>query len=589
MAKKKTQESIQPTEKQNNADNYASLAQGMKQLSSEYGNLPIDSVFSAFMGAGGGKIWGTAFRGMPEIQNTRVKRINTTPADFSKDEISDMLENPEQNEKNLRAVSASLSTTTKTYDLIIQTYANIMSYFWYVYPTNIPDGMSKEAIRREYALAYKIAKAIGPEIEGHKATGLAMKYGKVFYIPRVSVDKTHNKVNFAFLQQLPEDYCKIVGFNNAYGRYTVAFNLLYFLQPGNTWEQFGNLFRPYMDAFYQVVETDKKYAYCSENATINIDKFKELEIGKTAGNPQWQMVGNAWYYWVTLPADAVMTFEIDDRSPYVIPPQSGLMVSMTQIPNFENAQMEIVLSPLTAVMTGELETFDPKGSTNADPIRVSPGVRALFESYWYQMLNANNTAGVGIYMAPAKNLKLQTLSDTVANTDITSTALSDQIMKAGLPALIPTTDDPKVGVAELSAMLHANVARPIYWGFERLMEHIFESLNFKCSFGFKMFGTVFDKEKDLKNAMNGMTLGILPETLKYDAINGHSILDDIAISDFVSGTGLLDKRIPLVTSYSAKQGESGLPPKAKESLNPGGRTPEDGSENSQKTQKTQIV
>ena len=45
------------------------------------------------------------------------------------------------------------------------------------------------------------------------------------------VDKSHNEVCHAFMQQLPSDWVKIVGFNNK-SKYTVAFNLFYFLQPG---------------------------------------------------------------------------------------------------------------------------------------------------------------------------------------------------------------------------------------------------------------------------------------------------------------------------------------------------------------------
>ena len=76
-----------------------------------------------------------------------------------------------------------------------------------------------------------------------------------------------------------------------------------------------------------------------------------------------------------------------------------------------------------------------------------------------------------------------------------------------------------------------------------------------------------------------MTSGLLVDTLKYNAILGHSLLDDIAISDFVDKTGVLDKRIPLVTSYSAKQDTSGLPPQVKKEFSEDGRPAERGSIN----------
>ena len=558
-------------------DSYATLAKGMMRLNDMYGGMPFEDVYSAFVGAGGANM----LAAWPNLQNRRVCSINTKPAKYGKDAIEEMVGNPEENEKALRSISASLSHSTKTYDLIIQTYPNIMTYDWYIsigYSRNAPD---KERQMREYALAYQIAETMDVKAKAREINGLCQKYGKVFYTPRISLDKAHGKVNYAFLQQLPEDWCKIVGFNNGPGRYTVAFNLMYFLWPGNDWRQFGDLFAPYMPHFYDVVETKSKTVYA---AKINTEKFKKLEISDTPGHPKWELVGGQWMYWVTLPADRVITFEADDRTPLVAPPNTGLMVSMTQIPNYEAAQMEIILNPLTSVLTGTLETTDPKSVSNAEPILVSPAVRKLFETLWYDMLAKNNTSGIGLYLAPAKDLKLQTLSDTVSNTDISSSAYADQVEKAGLPALIPTTDDPKVGVAQLSAGMHARYSMPIYWGFERMMNWIFENLGFKSRLRFHMFGNIFDREKELENARKGMTLGILPDTLRYDAMMGISPLEDIATSAFISDSGLLDMRKPLVSSYSAKQETGTLPPQAKKDINPGGRPTEEGSINSEVTE-----
>lgn len=84
-----------------------------------------------------------------------------------------------------------------------------------------------------------------------------------------------------------------------------------------------------------------------------------------------------------------------------------------------------------------------------------------------------------------------------------------------------------------------------------------------------MFGNIFTERQELEDARKGMTLGILVDALRYDAILGHSLIDDIAISDAVVASGVLDKRIPLVTSYTAKQSESQLPPQAQ--IDTGGR------------------
>lgn len=556
------------------ATSYKALGEILQKANSMYGGMGMSDYFTAFSAAGGLGF----LNNWPQIQNTRVKGINTRPAEFTKDQISTMVQNPDGSEKSLRAVSASLAYSTKTYDLILKTYPDTLTYSWYVYPTYTDAEVSKKDKLRDMLLAQRLVQTVGVKEKAHELCGLCMKYGKVFVTPRISVDKSHNKINYAFLQELPMDWCKIVGYNNGPGKYTVAFNLFYFMRPGNDWRQFGDLFEPYMRIFDEVVvKTPGKYVY----NTIDTDKFKAIHANETIGNPEWVAVGRQYFYWVTLPADRVFTIEVDDTTPLVIPPNTGMFVSLTQIPNYEAAQLEIILNPLTSVLTGSLETYDPKSATDNDPIRVSDTTRKLFEYLWYQMLNKNNTSGIGLYLAPAKDLKLQTISDTVANTDISSTAYSDQILKAGLPSLIPTTNDPKVGVAQLSAWLAASYAKFIYGSMERIINWMIESLNCKTPMRFKMFGDIFKIDDEIENARKGMTNGCLTDTLKYDALSGHTILDDIAISDFVDESGVMDKRRPLVTSYSAKQDTSGLPPQAKKEISEDGRPEERGSINSE--------
>lgn len=562
------------------------FSQEMAKLNDAYGSLPMDNIYNAFMTAGG---W-TWLLNWPDIQNRRVKAIDTLPKEYTRENVAEMVVHPEGNELPLRQLSASLASSTKTYDLILQTYQDIMTYYWYVYPSFSLSG-DKETALREYSLCCKLAETMSIKAKAHEIVGKCMQYGKVFYTPRISVDKAHNKINYAFLQQLPEDWCKIVGYNNGPGKYTVAFNLLYFMRPGTDWRQYGDLFRPYMPYFSEVVERDERYVYSSADPgyRVNVGKFRDLKISQTPGAPEWACVGQKWFYWVTLPAETVITFEIVDRNALVAPPTTGMMLSMLQIPNYEAAQLEIVLNPLTSVLTGSLDTYDPKGAQSSDPIRISNETRKIFEALWYQQLEKNNTSGIGIFLAPASDLKLQTLSDSVANTNITSTALADQIVKAGLPALIPTVTDPKVGVANLSAALQSQYALPVYWAIERMMNWIFDQLRLSTPMKFKMFGDIFSREKELKTARDGMTHGLLLETLRYNAMQGHTLLDDIAISSFIDKSGVLNNRKPLITSYSAKQETSGLPPQMAHEINPGGRPPEEGSISSEVTEKLDAI
>ena len=569
-----------PNTVEQNNDTWAELAKGLRKLNGQYGSLGMGSIFSAWTAAGGINL----LTQWPQIQNARIKGVNTKAADYSKDQIAEMVQAPGSNERELRAVSASLDGSAMTYSIILDTYQNIPTYDWYVYPSETLSKVSYEQMRRDYILTQKLADKINPSATARKINGQCAKYGKVFYTPRYDVDKSHNTVKYAFLQQLPTDWCMIVGENNGPGKYTVAFNLMYFMTPGTDPRQFGDLFLPYLDVFGEVVEERGGYAYSSTERRygINAEKFRACDAANTVGNPRWYQVGTVNYYWVNLPADQVIVFERNDRTVDVVPETSGMMVSMVQVPAYEAAQLEIILNPLTSIMTGELPTYDTQGVPGADPIAISPAQRELFETFWYQMLANNNTSGIGLYLAPAKNMKLQTITDTVSSTSIAEHAYSDQIQKAGLAAIIPTSDDPKVGVAELSAKVNAQAVQPIYNTFERMMNAIFEDLNLKTVMRFHMFGDVFSRDREMEQARKDMTLGLMEATLKYNAMMGHSILDDLAISEFVTKSGIMDRRLPLVSTYSARNDKSALPPQAAQELNPGGRPAEEGSESSQK-------
>ena len=64
-----------------------------------------------------------------------------------------------------------------------------------------------------------------------------------------------------------------------------------------------------------------------------------------------------------------------------------------------------------------------------------------------------------------------------------------------------------------------------------------------------------------------MSLGILPDLYRYNALMKRSLSDDVSMSAAVKASGVLNMRLPLVTSYTAKSGNPNLPP----GDNPGGR------------------
>lgn len=545
---------------------YGSWAQWFKSLSDKYGNLSPASIQAAYTRA---LPFESMFTHDPFVQNRRVKRMSSLPVDTDKDTIVEMLRKPDDNEMGIRQVSNILEYTAYPMFKIRQTYQDLLTYHHYVYPVvDRKEDAGKDEFRREWRTVVRMEDEIQPSRSLRHIVGQCIRDGKVFYVPRLSVDKSHAKVDYAYLQQLPQDWVKIAGFNNI-SKYTVAFDMMYFLQPGTTYRQYGDLFEPYIEDFLQAFDNEPKrtprgviMASAKDVSTGRMMKLQEMSRdGMLAGNPEiYNVNGTRWFYWVYLPAEKVWTFEADDVKPNVVSPFTGLILSMAAIAQYEQVQLEIVQNPLVALLHGEIETYDAVSPTESDPYKVSPAGREMFQSLFYQTMAMTNTGGIGIYSAPFRNMKLEQLSEAPNANQISSAGYEYAMEKSGLSALIPTTSDARAGVAQISLMIESRFAQHLYWQFERMMNVLIQMQNFHYEWRFRMFGSLAEDKDAHERCIKSMELGILPDLFEYNALNGRNVLDDIGMSYAVSASGLLDERKPLITSYSAKNAEGNLPP-----------------------------
>lgn len=565
MAETASTRKVSKTEKPADNKSMGSFPQMFRELAIKYGDLPPSNLISAFTRTQ----LGQAFTNDPVVQNRRVKNIVTPPMQYPYNKVAEMISKPGENEMPLRQVSHELESTAAPYQKIRTTYQNIMTYHWYVSPKDVADEtQAKEKnFWREMHLTQEIAEKARVNEMAHQIVGQCVQEGKVFYTFRKSVDKPHNQVNYAFMQQLPQDRLKIVGFNNI-SKYTVAFDLMYFAEPGTDPLQFGDLFTPYLDVFGNVVNDlprnmNKGFVYASEKTEDGIERlnrYKRAAGGRLPGNPDVYYQGGRWYYWVVLPIDKVWCFEIDDTVANVAPPLTGLFLAMTNIAKYEQIQLNLVQNPLVSLVLGEIPYRNDPQATMEDMYKLSPSGMTFFEALFYQMMNANNTSGIGYHLAPAENLHLEQLNEAPSATKISGEGYRYAMQKSGI-GIIPASDDPRAGQVQVSMQIESNFAKIIYRQIENMMNYVFDSLNLKFKWRFNMFGSLAEDEKLMKEAKEGMTLGILSSTLKYLALNDMRLTEDIAISNAMLASGIMDKRLPLISTYSAKN-ENGLPPQA---------------------------
>lgn len=538
---------------------YGGMIRTLSELSAQYSSMPMDAVMRAYDRAAGN----------PYIQNRRIKQINTLPGDYTHDQVAEAIRDPGGNELMLRQVHQGLEATAYPMTKIRKVYTDILTYRFYTAPAGVRrEDAKSQAFRREAELLDKLADSIGPRETAHKIAGQAIQNGKAFYTLRYKIDKSHNQVQYAFLQQLPTDWVKIVGVNNISG-YTVSFNLFYFLQPGTDWRQFGDLIKPYLSDFNAVLEPGPGVVFSEkkERWTVNLERFRHISIDRP-GNPDAYVQNGRWAYWVTLPPERVWTFEIDDTNANAVSPMTGLYLSMLAISQYEQVQLELVQNPLVAVMTGEIPYQNSGlnagvgGADQEDRYMLSMGGRVMFETLWNRLMMENNTGGIGLYLAPANNLKLHQLSEAPGATEISTNGYGYAVEKSGLSGLIPITNEPRAGTVNISVKLEAQYCQRIYQQFERMMNWLYRSLRLRYRWKFHMFGNIYEDEKMRAEMQKSMAFGLLPDLYLYNALMDRSLEDDLSMSAAVMASGVLDTRLPLITSYTAKQGEGNLPPQA---------------------------
>ena len=538
---------------------FPEIFSAMRNMANEYAAMPMDALIGAFSNAFGRMGYNYAGRD-PYTQNRRVKAVSTRPANYSKNQIANMLQNPDGNEQPLRAVEQALEYTAYPLWHTRTVYQNLLTYHSYVAPSlTDKEDAKRDDFWREWKLLEKLRKKLNPKDSCHMITGQALKEGKVFYHPRIRVDKAHNKIDYAFLQQMPSDFTKIVGFNNV-SKYVIAFNLMYFMTPGTDPRQFGNLFDPYWDDFTAALIVPgglgKRVVYAQRNAAIDLEKVRKNADPRVEAYFQ----SGRWCYWVTLPVDEVFPFEIDDTDRNVLPIFAGLFLDFIQLAQMEAIQLELIQSPLVSILTGSIPYWDDRTAGGEDQYKLSNAGMMLFETLWYQMLAANNTSGIGLFMAPLENMRLESLSEAPSAMDIVTKGYQDLSSQAGLSALIPSTADARAGAVNVSLQIESRLPMVVYRCYERMANALIDGMNLNYAWEFCMFGSIPEDAEAEKTLREQMTLGILPAAIRYNALHDLSILDDIAISDAIVESKLLDRRIPLVNSYTMKQESSGLPP-----------------------------
>lgn len=547
----------------NNDDEYgfSDFFNDMRNLAfnDKYCSLPQEKIITAF--ATSAQANGAIFSS-PYVQNTRVKKIQTLPVNYSRQSIENMLKSPLEHELGLRQVAQALNYSSYPFYKLNKDYADMLTYKWFYRPAYISEMKNDtRAYKKEQIFVDKFCKKVQPSLIFRIIAQRSLIEGKVAYVQRESLDKEHNNVEYAALQELPSDHIKIVGRNNV-SYWTAAFDFSYFWQAGTDINDFPPYFREYYNILRSVTEVSGGTKYTNGGKVINfsaaqrfLGNHPEIEIEKK---------NSRYYFWVTLPVDKCWVFGFDFSSPIQASNLMGLFLTLQDLQSYEYLQQQLTQIPLYAFLSGEIPYFEEKTTAGKkiDNTKMSPQAYTYYQQLFYIMTGSNNTRGLDIYAAPFKNMQLHQLNEIPNSNNITTAAYQQFLTKAGVTGIKSTSDKPTASMVNASQKLEKRYADILYEQFDACMNSWLRSLELKHEWRFHMFGDVYTEKELLERLKGDLAVGQSYLFFYKIAMDGLTLQDAIDMATSVRNCGVYDLFLNVQSAFNTSGKESAVPQKA---------------------------
>lgn len=488
---------------------------------------------------------GSAYSSSPYIQNQRVKRVAGLPSKPERDTLEKALSSPMDNELTIRKNSYSLFSNYSMLKLN-NLYADILTYRNYFYSRGVKEGelKSKRYAKERKRILTWIEK-LQPQRTFSKITLAVQREGKKAYYLRDSINENKN-FDYVYLQELPSDYLKIVGWNSASG-FTVSFDFTYFWQAGTSTDQFPPIFEDFFNELNNVIPKDNPNKLISPNL---LPSGSDAQIYKT---------GNSWHYWKTLPADECFVFSQDESLVWWVPNTAGLFLQAQDLQDYNYLQQQLLQLPLSSVIMATMPLNKDKDGTSAtDNYSLSTGAFTFFTD----IFNSIAPSGTKLFITPATDYEFFNFNqNTVNNTDIVANALQQFNSMAGVGGLMVTNDKPNVTQTKTQQLIESSYVSKLYKQFENCINLWWDNkIELRYKWRFVIKGSIFTDMDTFSRVESAINMGqnyMMPEYLSYFNL----YLDDVKyLQEEVNAIGIYDKMKNLQSSFTMSSKDIGRPP-----------------------------
>ena len=471
----------------------------------------------------------------PFLQNQRIKNIYSQARKFNKANISAFLEDPANNESQLRSLAWSNSAGQQIYYNILRRSADVPKYNYF----KIPDLLDKtsdykdedfkfeDKLSDEWLETFNIPNTL-------KTIALEVKReGKSSYLLRNKISGTNRqrKVEWCTLQKLPTEWVKITGKGEL--GFTVSFNFMYFMNIANSPSFFGDFVEKAWEDICKVGVVTKdnagQYEFHKDKAMNYSFKYDGITYSSTIEYIKGKKQVDEYMFWVKMPYDICYTFGSDNSHPWAAPDTMGLMLKLQELTDYGTLAGLIASTPLTSVLTGEVEPIpNPRAGKNESIFDPSV-IDGMMERF-----NAVTSTNTEAWFFPVKNIKLQQLSSDVNSSEILSSATENFIESAGDSGLTITTSKPNVAQVNVAKQLAAAQQEYVTLQMEQVLNFILQhKIGLKYRWKIRIWDDIFnhlDNVKLLKEMVAGGNIAFLPKLMSAERI---SMRDTKAMAEYI--------------------------------------------------------
>lgn len=478
----------------------------------------------------------------PFLQNQRIKNLYTQAKEYSKEDIGEFLKNPGGHETELRALAWSNSAGQQIYYNILRRAADVPTYYHYLIPDDFlnDSDYSKEDFKIEDKFINRwVEKFDIPNT--FKTIALEVKReGKSSYLLRNQFlgEGKNRQPGYCTLQKLPTDWIKITGKSEL--GFTISFNMMYFANIANSPSNYGDfMMKAWEDlktsGVFTYKEGEGKYEFNVDSAqnykfSYNGQEYSSFieAMAERGSSPRKKLI--SYLFWLKMPYDICYTFGSDNSNPWVTPDTIGLLQNLQELSDYGQLAGLIASTPLSAVLTGEIEPVSQNQRAGMNETVFSPEViQGMMDRF-----NAATSTNIEAWMWPAKNIKLHQLESDVNASEIISTSTENFIQKAGESGLTITTEKPNIGQITVAKLLSASQQNYVTLQFKKVMNFILQhKLGLKYYWKIDIWGDIFNSESEkkyLKEVVASGNIALLPKLMSAE---GLSMKDTKALTRYI--------------------------------------------------------